>query len=179
MKLREIELTCLGLEPKALDSDTSRPSVTSFTSQILCPDRPSSPAPFLREGALALGSDSVPLRPLEFSVFLLLSSRTQPKGTFSPSTSCWSTRGSNSYCAKGEKRKISDSNFGNHLGRRCFWCFRVFFSLCTYLTDMYKELAQLQELGSQWWMGQAKSLLPWSSHASEWWIQCFTPCWGL
>ena len=39
MNLREIEMTCLRLEPKVLDSNASHPSVTPFASQILCPDR--------------------------------------------------------------------------------------------------------------------------------------------
>lgn len=176
-------MICFGLEPKVLDSNASHPSITPFASQILCPDRLTSILSMWR-GTGAGKWFSISPDPWNFLSFCSCHWRHQPKGTFSSSASCWSTRGPTPTVQRERKGKSQIPTLGptweedapSALGS---------FVLCAliYLTDMYKELAvclaELQVLGSQWWMRQAKSPPAWSSRASEWWIQCFTPCWGL
>ena len=159
MNLREIEMTCLGLESISLDSKASHRSNTLLASQILYPDRPDSLAFFLGEGAPELGSDSAP-PPIPGTSCLLapVIEDTSLRGHFLLPHPV-EARGVQLLLLKGREiqRKVSDSNFGIHLGRRCSWCLRVFCSsvhLFIYSADMYKEpalcQAQLQVPGSPW-----------------------------
>lgn len=176
-------MICFGLEPKVLDSNASHPSITPFASQILCPDRLTSILSMWRGTGAGKWFSTSP-DPWNFLSFCSCHWGHQPKGTFSPSASCWSTRGPTPTVQRERKGKSQIPTLGTTWEEDAPSALGSFV-LCAliYLTDMHKELAvcqaQLQVLGSQWWMRQAKYPPAWSSRASEWWTQCFTPCWGL
>lgn len=65
-------MTCLGFEPRSLDSKTSHHSTTPVASQVLFPGRADSSASFLCERAPEMGSDSAPAPGLGLPVFFLL-----------------------------------------------------------------------------------------------------------
>nr|KAF6444270.1 hypothetical protein HJG59_008570 [Molossus molossus] len=141
-------MTCLGFEPKSLDSKTSHHSSTPVACQVLRPGRADVSASFLCERSPELGRDSAPPPVLELPVFFLLSLRTPTKVGL-PFTSRGSTRSLASVGRERNRKGSLQPNFGNHLGRSCCWCLSLFNSLVrsfVHSTDVCAEAAECRAL---------------------------------